>query len=581
MQLTHDELSAICRLNIDGGFLSLITNSVMPDGHPAGVQVLMWYWAKWFGTEEWVVRLPFLLMGIACIPLMARVAALWWNRTAALFSAILMACLQNNIYYSVLARPYVVGLFFMLILLCFWTQIAINNSKRWIDGIAFSISAVCCALCHQFSMLTAGLTALAGFCIIDKSIIKRYFVYCTASILLWLPHLPITLYQLTELKGLNWLLKPNWDFGFEYLSYLAHFSLIAGFCILLVLFFTSEKRIINLRKFILAIVLWALPLIIGVVYSRLVSPIIQFSCLIFSLPFLLLAMCACMKNNSNLKNCVALVCLAVCLTATFFNRQPKTTLPQVFETSFVETCQLTDQFGENNVMVWLAISPQMTHYYELKYNRTINNRYFDNASDYDLYQLLNESKCRYIITAGTQPNSLQLIEQIYPYQIKRIDMQRTSLFVLSTDSTSASITPKEHIVAADSILFNPNDDFTLLLDTNLLNITTNRATHIIAKVNSTVNNNTSGEAPLLVMETLKNGKKVDYQSIAINNNPQFGQTAYLRRDLSEIVKRNNFKGYQLKIYLWNPSHTNNFAPNYFQLSTKTGNPLEFSIVERL
>ena len=62
----HDELSAISRLRFSS-FHDLIQYGVKPDGHPAGVQVFLWLWAKWFGTAEWVLRLPFLLLGIANI----------------------------------------------------------------------------------------------------------------------------------------------------------------------------------------------------------------------------------------------------------------------------------------------------------------------------------------------------------------------------------------------------------------------------------------------------------------------------------------------------------------------------------
>ena len=60
--LTHDELSAICRLNYDN-FSDLITYGVLRDYHPAGVQVFMWFWSSVFGTSAVAIRLPFVLMG--------------------------------------------------------------------------------------------------------------------------------------------------------------------------------------------------------------------------------------------------------------------------------------------------------------------------------------------------------------------------------------------------------------------------------------------------------------------------------------------------------------------------------------
>ena len=55
---THDELSALSRLYYDN-FSTLIREGVMPDGHPAGIQVFLYYWVRFFGEDEWIVKLPF------------------------------------------------------------------------------------------------------------------------------------------------------------------------------------------------------------------------------------------------------------------------------------------------------------------------------------------------------------------------------------------------------------------------------------------------------------------------------------------------------------------------------------------
>ena len=70
----HDELSAVSRLRFST-FHDLIQYGVKPDGHPALVQVFLWLWAQCFGTAEWVLRLPFLLSGIAIIYLMLLLSA--------------------------------------------------------------------------------------------------------------------------------------------------------------------------------------------------------------------------------------------------------------------------------------------------------------------------------------------------------------------------------------------------------------------------------------------------------------------------------------------------------------------------
>ena len=72
--LTHDELSAIIRVRFDN-IAELIQEGVKTsDTHPAGVQFFLWLWCKLFGTSAVVVRLPFVLMGIGCIPLAYNIA---------------------------------------------------------------------------------------------------------------------------------------------------------------------------------------------------------------------------------------------------------------------------------------------------------------------------------------------------------------------------------------------------------------------------------------------------------------------------------------------------------------------------
>ncbi len=39
----------------------LIEGGVKVDGHPAGIHVFLYYWTKLFGTNEWIVKLPFIV----------------------------------------------------------------------------------------------------------------------------------------------------------------------------------------------------------------------------------------------------------------------------------------------------------------------------------------------------------------------------------------------------------------------------------------------------------------------------------------------------------------------------------------
>ena len=99
--LTHDELSAICRLQYDS-LADVLTYGVkLGDTHPGGVQVLMWLWAQLFGTSAFAIRLPFVLMGIATIPLIYAIGRQWYGEWSALMPAAVIAVSQYTVYYSV------------------------------------------------------------------------------------------------------------------------------------------------------------------------------------------------------------------------------------------------------------------------------------------------------------------------------------------------------------------------------------------------------------------------------------------------------------------------------------------------
>ena len=112
--LTHDELSAILRLQYDT--LSDLIRFAVTEGdvHPAGVQVFMWIWAQCFGTQAWVMRIPFLLMGTASVWMIYRITSRWFGEYAALMAETIMATSQYTIYYSLVTRPYSPGLLAVL-----------------------------------------------------------------------------------------------------------------------------------------------------------------------------------------------------------------------------------------------------------------------------------------------------------------------------------------------------------------------------------------------------------------------------------------------------------------------------------
>ena len=407
---TDDELSVIGRLHFDT-FSELIAKGVKVEGHPAGIQVFLWLWTKIFGISEISLRLPFIMMGISCIPLMYILTKQWFNATAALFTAGFVAVSQYTIFYSLIARPYIAGLFFVLLLLIVWTRMVFEKDYRWKNIIMFGFFAVGCAYIHQFSMLTAFLIAGVGFFFINKQNILKYLLACLLAIILYVPHIPVLLYQIS-LGGIGgpdgWLAPPKPRFTLYYFEYLFHFSWIAASVTAIAVLISSkinkEQWNKNKIKTGIALLLFIAPFVIGYVYSLYVNPVIQYSVLIFSFPFLLLAAASFIDGNLNFKKIISLFfIMATMVYSLVITREHYKMLSlEWYEKSAAKTIELIKKHGEESVDCVLIMSRSSLAYYEKKNNFCINNTLYSRVycDDFSFEQKIKKLQSNFLVTAG-------------------------------------------------------------------------------------------------------------------------------------------------------------------------------------
>ena len=247
---SSDELSAITRLNHDN-FSDLITHGVkLGDMHPAGVQVFMKIWASFFGTSEIIMRLPFILLGTASIWLIYKIGKYYSTETA-LFSASLWSVLLFPIIQSELARPYSPGLFFVLLsTLLILKMLFFEHSRRqlWITSFGLSLSLAGCMYAHYFAFLTVGFIAISALFLIKKKVILPYLAAGIIALILFIPHLSITLYQVGIDGGIQWLAPPQktWIFSFLYFafnsSWLVIIALLSTIIMALIINRKAEKN---------------------------------------------------------------------------------------------------------------------------------------------------------------------------------------------------------------------------------------------------------------------------------------------------------------------------------------------------
>jgi len=290
--LSNDELSALNRLHFDS-FSEMIKHGVMlGDFHPAGVQAMLWFWVNMFGDSVWAVRFPFVLFGTLSVGLVYLIGKRWFGPATALFAAAALAFLQYPILYSQLARPYAPGLFFSLATVWFWTKIVFDQKKPFHNYAGFTIFAALAAYTHHYSFLFVILVGFSGLFFTKKTELKKYLLASLVVGMLYLPHLQIFVHQF-GIGGVGgnegWLSKPEHDWILNYLWYAFNESwmlivVLASFFLYSIFGFRTK-----LSKFHLLAISWFLILfLIGYFYSLWRNPILQFSILIFSFPFLIL-----------------------------------------------------------------------------------------------------------------------------------------------------------------------------------------------------------------------------------------------------------------------------------------------------
>lgn len=287
---THDELSGLLRTRFDS-FSELIAKGVKVDGHPAFVQVFLYYWTGLFGTSEWVVKLPFIFSGVGGVYFAYKIGKRWSNVTVGLIVAAIIATSQYPLMYSQIARPYTSGFFFTLLFAWHWGEIVFFKNYARKHLIWFPIAAALCAYNHHFSMLTAGLIGIFGMVYTFRDFFWKYLLLCLAAVVLYSPHFTILSAQL-KMGGLaGWLGKPEPSFLPHYIYYIFQFSalLVTVYIGIIVWTRISGKTVPRNSKAILfAGLLFFSTYAVGYFYSIYVAPVLQTSVLIFAYPFLLI-----------------------------------------------------------------------------------------------------------------------------------------------------------------------------------------------------------------------------------------------------------------------------------------------------
>lgn len=426
---THDEFSAIIRTQYDT-FGELIDKGVKIDGHPAGVQVFLYYLIRIFGVSEAILKTPFILFGLLSVWLVYLIGKSWFNATVGLVAASFVSFLQFPVMYSQIARPYASGLLFALMMVWFWTSIVFHPKRHYYLNIfGYVISGALCAYNHHFSMLFALMVGVTGLFYCSRANLKSYIAAGLLVFVLYIPHLPVLFYQLGTGGVEGWLQKPRYDFIFDYLKYIFHFSVFVFLLVFLLislsmLWYEREPRV-N-RKFILISVIWfLLPYLIGFFYSKYRSAVLQYSVLIFSFPFLLFILFGYFKTARAMHKVILVTLIALVVTTSLVveRRHYQLFYKAPYREIVAESKRAVDSLGAANCQVILDTKQEINPYYLKKLNcPDLSFRYFDSIGTRGkLLTYLDSCKGNYLAfgcISSTPWENYSLMIERFPFLVR-------------------------------------------------------------------------------------------------------------------------------------------------------------------
>lgn len=271
-------------------FLGMITEYAKADFHPPGYFIIVWIWAKLFGIDPSIIRIPSVLMGVLTIYVVYLIANKLHSKTLGLLSAFLLAINPLHIFYSQEARMYPLSTLAVSVNIFLLVKL-IKGEKLNIFFLILSNFLVLVSDYVAYFIFPAQLF----FILMTKKreIIKKWFAAIFSAVLLFSPWLPIFLSQL-NMGAITSERLPTWKFvvgGFDvkaipltfvkfiigrisypdkliYAGMLLPVSILFSFLVLKgVGFITSYKRNILIAWLIIPIILASLISVLIPIYS--------------------------------------------------------------------------------------------------------------------------------------------------------------------------------------------------------------------------------------------------------------------------------------------------------------------------
>lgn len=451
---SSDELSAINRLNYNSLGELLEFGVEKGDMHPAGIQLFEKFWSSLFGTSEIALRFPFVVMGVLSIWIIYLIGKDWMNKSAGLIAAVLLTSTYFPIIHSELARPYSPGLLFSLLSAYYWLKLlrpfkpSIEPKHSvWFYSILLGISLALAMYTHYFAFLFVAFVGLTGFIYVKKETLLPFIASGFIAVVLFLPHIGITLTQLGVEGGLQWLGKPSVYWILEFIFYAFNESwyliLILLVTVIAVRMNTSGVDVQYNRKIVVLFIAWFFGIyLIGYIFSLTSSPILKFPVMLFPLPFLFLSIGHLFRDLDKVTFNIVFITLLLAGTASTIVQKDLYGNKHfgVFKELAEPMVKWRKKLGKDNIRVYMNLSnPNYLNFYAKQLGDSImfNMDVIDWGEDRKIREeLINATEDYCIVGYSARFTPAQVLEtckESYPCIIDYIKLQNCAVVLLGKD----------------------------------------------------------------------------------------------------------------------------------------------------
>lgn len=280
-------------------FLGMITEYAKADFHPPGYFIILWMWAKIFGTSEIAVRMPSVIFGVLTVYVIYLIGKNLHSKTLGFLSAFLLAINPLHVYYSQEARMYSLATLAVSLNVLFFIKLIKREKINPLFLIAGNFLVLLSDYVSYFIFPAQFIFLLT---LKKKEVIKKWFTQLLFALLLFSIWSPIFLNQL-NVGSVTSDRLPAWKLivgGFDFkavpltfvkfiigrISYPDKFIyavvLLPVSLLFLFIIFRGIKFVKGLERSLLIIWL-GIPIILGTIISFIV-PIFSYFRMLFILP---------------------------------------------------------------------------------------------------------------------------------------------------------------------------------------------------------------------------------------------------------------------------------------------------------